>query len=33
MVYDYSNDLTLVANWADRPNNGKVFGAPNINVD
>ena len=32
-VYDYHNDLTLSANWADLPYNGKSFGMPNLNVD
>ena len=31
-VYDYSNDLTLSANWADIPYNRKSFGIPNIKV-
>ena len=32
-VYDYTNDMTLSANWADTPYNRKSFGVPNINVD
>ena len=32
-VYDYQNDLTLSANWADVPYNRKSFSVPNINVD
>ena len=31
-VYDYNDDLTLSANWADIPYNRKSFGIPNINV-
>lgn len=32
-VHDYTNDMTLSANWADIPYNRKSFGIPDINVN
>jgi hypothetical protein len=32
-VYNYTNDLTLSANWADIPYNRQSFGVPEIDVD
>ena len=31
-IFDYENDLTLSANWADVPYNRNSFGVPNINI-